>query len=79
MKLELLVLLTYMHILRTTGDTDWELDLSLLDSVRVSFRSSPPLKDKIMCPAELRNRVEIMCNKVLNKSVEHKNKEPGCM
>ena len=36
MKLELLVPLTYIHILHTTGDTNMELDLSLLESVRVS-------------------------------------------
>lgn len=45
MKLELLVLLTYMHILGTTGDTKGELDLSLLDSESESFSSSPPQKD----------------------------------
>lgn len=36
-KLHLLVLLTYMHILHTTGDTNTDLDLSLLDSVNVSL------------------------------------------
>lgn len=74
-----LVLLTYMHILHTTGDTNRELDLSLLHSVSVSESfclsesvpslSSLPQKDKkwIMCTVKQRERegdVEIVCNDV---------------
>lgn len=44
MKLELLVPLTYMHILHTSGNTKREPDLSFLDSVgllRVCVRVCP--------------------------------------
>lgn len=58
MKLELLVPLTYMHILHTSGNTKREPDLSFLDSVGllrvcvrvcVSFCYSPHRKGKLVC------------------------------
>ncbi len=71
-----LVLLTYMHILHTTGDTNRKLDLSLLDSVSVSESfclsesalsfSSLPQKDKkwMVRTVKQRRDVETVCNDV---------------